>query len=63
MKDKQRDVRGFRLQVLDYSCIQSLLHNTKTLRLILEEASSLLKMFWRAALPSTDPAMQNLKKV
>ncbi|XP_070775639.1 myomegalin-like [Enoplosus armatus] len=48
--------------VLDYSCVKSLLSNTKTLRQILEEAMSLLKMFWRAALPSTDPSVQNLKK-
>lgn len=50
-------------QALDYGCIKSLLSNTKTLRQILEEAMSLLKMFWRAALPSTDPSVQNLKKV
>ncbi|KAK5888903.1 hypothetical protein CesoFtcFv8_014954 [Champsocephalus esox] len=47
---------------LDYGCVKSLLSNTKTLRQILEEAMSLLKMFWRAALPSSDPSMQNLKK-
>ncbi|XP_075954462.1 myomegalin-like [Anarhichas minor] len=48
--------------VLDYGCVKSLLSNTKILRQILEEAMSLLKMFWRAALPSTDPSIQNLKK-
>ncbi|XP_074507165.1 myomegalin-like isoform X2 [Sebastes fasciatus] len=48
--------------VLDYGCVKSLMSNTKTLRQILEEAMSLLKMFWRAALPSTDPSIQNLKK-
>ncbi|XP_034412300.1 LOW QUALITY PROTEIN: myomegalin-like [Cyclopterus lumpus] len=48
--------------VLDYGCVKSLLSNTKTLRQILEEAMSLLKMFWRAALPSTDPSFQNIKK-
>ncbi|XP_068427417.1 myomegalin-like isoform X2 [Clinocottus analis] len=48
--------------VLDDGCVKSLLSNTKTLRQILEEATSLLKMFWRAALPSTDPSVQNLKK-
>ncbi|XP_039998702.1 myomegalin-like isoform X3 [Xiphias gladius] len=48
--------------VLDYGCVKSLLSNTRTLRQILEEAMSLLKMFWRAALPSTDPSIQNLKK-
>lgn len=51
------------MQVLDYGCVKSLLSNTKTLRQILEEAMSLLKMFWRAALPSSDPSIQNLKKV
>uniref|UniRef100_A0A1A8ESA6 Phosphodiesterase 4D interacting protein n=1 Tax=Nothobranchius korthausae TaxID=1143690 RepID=A0A1A8ESA6_9TELE len=48
--------------VLEYGCVRNLLSNTKTLRQILEEAASLLKMFWRAALPSTDPSIQNLKK-
>ncbi|KAM7379228.1 hypothetical protein PAMP_004793 [Pampus punctatissimus] len=48
--------------VLDYGCVKTLLSNTKTLRQILEEAMSLLKMFWRAALPSTDPSIHNLKK-
>uniref|UniRef100_A0A3Q3GNW7 Si:ch211-242b18.1 n=1 Tax=Labrus bergylta TaxID=56723 RepID=A0A3Q3GNW7_9LABR len=46
-----------------FGCVKSLLSNTKTLRQILEEAMSLLKMFWRAALPSTDSSVQNLKKV
>ncbi|XP_069367994.1 myomegalin-like isoform X3 [Paralichthys olivaceus] len=48
--------------VLDYGYVKSLLSNTRTLRQILEESMSLLKMFWRAALPSTDPSIQNLKK-
>ncbi|CAJ1072090.1 myomegalin isoform X8 [Xyrichtys novacula] len=48
--------------ILDYGCVKSLLSNTKTLKQILEEAMSLLKMFWRAALPSTDPSVQNLKR-
>ncbi|XP_047223300.1 myomegalin-like isoform X2 [Girardinichthys multiradiatus] len=48
--------------VVDYGCVKSLLSNTKTLRQILEEAMSLLKMFWRAALPNTDHSTQNLKK-
>lgn len=43
--------------------MKSLLSNTKTLRQILEEVMSLLKMFWRAALPSNDPTIQNFKKV
>lgn len=51
------------VQVLDCGYVRSLLANTKTLRQILDEAMSLLKMFWRAALPSTDPSVQNLKKV
>ncbi|XP_051944199.1 myomegalin-like [Hippocampus zosterae] len=49
-------------QLLDYGNVPSLLSNAKTLRQILEEAASLLKMFWRAALPSADAATPNLKK-
>ncbi|XP_028328312.1 myomegalin isoform X5 [Gouania willdenowi] len=49
-------------QVLDYECVRTLLSNTKTLRQILEESSSLLKMFWRAALPSSDPSVHSLKR-
>ncbi|XP_008332096.1 myomegalin isoform X3 [Cynoglossus semilaevis] len=48
--------------VLDSGCVRSLLSNTRTLRQILEESTSLLKMFWRAALPCTEPAIQNLQK-
>ncbi|CDQ89870.1 unnamed protein product [Oncorhynchus mykiss] len=48
--------------LLDYGCVRTLLSNTKTLRQILEEAVSLLKMFWRAALPSTDRSTHNLNK-
>ncbi|CAL8324075.1 unnamed protein product [Arctogadus glacialis] len=47
---------------LDFSCIKSLLSNTKTLRQIHEEALSLLKMFWRAALPGNDRSPLGLKK-
>ncbi|XP_056337191.1 myomegalin isoform X4 [Danio aesculapii] len=36
--------------------------STKTLKQILEETSSLLRMFWRAALPSTETSAQQLKK-
>nr|XP_055043039.1 myomegalin isoform X1 [Misgurnus anguillicaudatus] len=36
--------------------------STKTLKQILEETSSLLRMFWRAALPTTDTSAQHLKK-
>ncbi|XP_043989806.1 myomegalin-like isoform X6 [Gambusia affinis] len=56
-----KQIEGSDLAV-DYGCVKSLLSNTKTLRQILEEAMSLLKMFWRAALPNTDPSIQNLKK-
>ncbi|XP_035803441.2 myomegalin isoform X3 [Amphiprion ocellaris] len=59
LEDSQRQSSEL---VLDYACVKSLVSNTKTLRQILEEAMSLLKMFWRAALPSTDPSIQNLKK-
>uniref|UniRef100_A0A8C7QL40 Centrosomin N-terminal motif 1 domain-containing protein n=1 Tax=Oncorhynchus mykiss TaxID=8022 RepID=A0A8C7QL40_ONCMY len=48
--------------LLDYGRVRSLLSNTKTLRQILEEVVSLIKMFWRAALPSTDRYTHNLKK-
>ncbi|XP_031663220.1 myomegalin isoform X5 [Oncorhynchus kisutch] len=48
--------------LLDYGRVRSLLSNTKTLRQILEEVVSLMKMFWRAALPSTDRYTHNLKK-
>ncbi|XP_016391520.1 myomegalin-like isoform X1 [Sinocyclocheilus rhinocerous] len=36
--------------------------STKTLKQILEETSSLLRIFWRAALPSTETSAQQLKK-
>ncbi|KAM8839150.1 myomegalin-like isoform 2-T2 [Synchiropus picturatus] len=48
--------------ILDSSCVKALLSNTKTLRQIMEEALALLKMFWRAALPSSDHPSLNLKK-
>ncbi|XP_026108731.1 myomegalin-like isoform X2 [Carassius auratus] len=41
-------------KALDYNTVKTLLSNTKTLCQILDEAVSLLKMFWRAALPSSD---------
>ncbi|MBN3302301.1 MYOME protein, partial [Amia calva] len=50
------------LEALDYSCVKTLLSNAKTLRQILEEATSLLKMFWRAALPSGEGCTQHFKK-
>ncbi|XP_037387018.1 myomegalin-like isoform X6 [Pygocentrus nattereri] len=49
-------------KALDYASVRTLLANTKTLRQILEEAASLLKMFWRAALPSTDGPAHLLQK-
>ncbi|XP_058275009.1 myomegalin-like isoform X2 [Hemibagrus wyckioides] len=49
-------------KALDYASVKTLLSNTKTLRQILEEAMSLLKMFWRAALPSSDSPAQYLQK-
>ncbi|XP_048063091.1 myomegalin isoform X9 [Megalobrama amblycephala] len=42
--------------------VRNLHASTKTLKQILEETSSLLRMFWRAALPSTDASAQQLKK-
>ncbi|XP_057182795.1 myomegalin-like isoform X3 [Triplophysa rosa] len=41
-------------KVLEYDALKTLLSDTKTLHQILDEAASLLKMFWRAALPSSD---------
>ncbi|XP_026132183.1 myomegalin-like isoform X1 [Carassius auratus] len=41
-------------KTLDYNTVKTLLSDTKTLRQILDEAMSLLKMFWRAALPRSD---------
>ncbi|XP_035384015.1 myomegalin-like isoform X2 [Electrophorus electricus] len=49
-------------QSLDYASVRTLLANTKTLGQILEEAVSLLKMFWRAALPSSDGPAHLLQK-
>ncbi|XP_026780866.3 myomegalin isoform X4 [Pangasianodon hypophthalmus] len=49
-------------KALDYASVKTLLANTKTLRQILEEAVSLLKMFWRAALPNSDSPAQYLQK-
>nr|XP_046209308.1 myomegalin-like isoform X4 [Oncorhynchus gorbuscha] len=40
-----------------------LLTSTKTLRQILEEANSLLRMFWRAALPSCEGYPQSTKEL
>ncbi|XP_058890796.1 myomegalin-like isoform X10 [Acipenser ruthenus] len=49
-------------KALDYSSVKKLLSNTKTLQQILEEAASLLKMFWRAALPNAESCVQHVKK-
>ncbi|KAL0966450.1 hypothetical protein UPYG_G00295450 [Umbra pygmaea] len=48
--------------LLDYGCLRSLLSNSKTLRQILEESVSLLKMFWRAALPNNEHSTNNTLK-
>ncbi|XP_077076922.1 myomegalin isoform X10 [Siphateles boraxobius] len=42
--------------------VRNLHASTTTLKQILEETSSLLRMFWRAALPSTEASVQQLKK-
>ncbi|XP_048395185.2 myomegalin isoform X5 [Stegostoma tigrinum] len=47
---------------LDHQTVKQLFSNTNTLRQILDETCSLLKMFWRAALPNPDGAMQNNQK-
>ncbi|XP_041705216.2 myomegalin isoform X1 [Coregonus clupeaformis] len=48
---------------VDPGLVRRLLTSTKTLRQILEEASSLLRMFWRAALPSCDGFSQSTKEL
>ncbi|XP_064416006.1 myomegalin isoform X2 [Latimeria chalumnae] len=47
---------------LDYGTVKQLFSSADTLRLILEESTSLLKMFWRAALPSAESTAQQVKK-
>ncbi|KAJ8409485.1 hypothetical protein AAFF_G00228860 [Aldrovandia affinis] len=49
-------------KVPDYSGITDLLVDAQTLRQILEEADSLLKMFWRAALPDSERLSQHAQK-
>ncbi|XP_077101827.1 myomegalin isoform X9 [Siphateles boraxobius] len=49
-------------KALDYSTVKTLLSDTKTLHQILDEAVSLLKMFWRAALPSSDGPIHLLQR-
>lgn len=51
------------VQALDQGIVKTLLTSAKTLDQILEEATSLLKMFWRAALPKTENAFQHVRKV
>ncbi|KAF3690479.1 Myomegalin Cardiomyopathy-associated protein 2 Phosphodiesterase 4D-interacting protein [Channa argus] len=46
-------------QPLDSGSVRKLLADTKTLSRILEEAESLLRMFWRAALPSSEKTKQD----
>ncbi|XP_071381126.1 myomegalin-like isoform X2 [Centroberyx affinis] len=56
-------LREFSLhQPLDAGSVRKLLANTKTLRQILEEANSLLRMFWRAALPSSEETNHSTKQ-
>ncbi|KAG7457198.1 hypothetical protein MATL_G00243970 [Megalops atlanticus] len=47
---------------LDRAGMAGLLADAKTLRQILEEAASLLKMFWRAALPDSERFAQHAQK-
>ncbi|XP_038650483.1 myomegalin isoform X12 [Scyliorhinus canicula] len=49
-------------QDLDHQTVKQLFSNTNTLRQILDETCSLLKMFWRAAAPNPDSAIQNNQK-
>uniref|UniRef100_A0A8C2XEL5 Myomegalin-like n=1 Tax=Cyclopterus lumpus TaxID=8103 RepID=A0A8C2XEL5_CYCLU len=46
-------------QPSDPGSVSKLLSDTKTLREILEEAGALLRMFWRAALPSSEETKQD----
>ncbi|XP_040895566.1 myomegalin isoform X2 [Toxotes jaculatrix] len=53
-------LQEFRLhQPSDSGSAKKLLSETKTLRRILEEADSLLRMFWRAALPNSEETKQD----
>lgn len=47
---------------LQEGCVKSLLTNTKTLKQVIEETASVLKMFWRAALPSAEATTPQLQK-
>ncbi|XP_031641438.1 myomegalin isoform X1 [Oncorhynchus kisutch] len=46
---------------VDPGCVRSLLTCSTTLRKILEDASSLLRMFWREALPNSEGSTQSTK--
>ncbi|XP_004569408.3 myomegalin isoform X6 [Maylandia zebra] len=46
-------------QLSDWGSVQKLLLDTKTLRQILDEAESLLRVFWRAALPKSEEVQQD----
>ncbi|XP_041446606.1 myomegalin isoform X3 [Xenopus laevis] len=50
------------IKALDYGSIKRLFSTTSTLHQILKESSSLLGMFWRAALPNTQSATQQKKE-
>lgn len=52
----------FVFQLSDWGSVQKLLLDTKTLRQILDEAESLLRVFWRAALPKSEE-VQQVRKV
>lgn len=45
-------------QPSDSGSVRKLLVDSKTLRRILDEADSLLRMFWRAALPNSEETKQ-----
>ncbi|XP_029904757.1 myomegalin isoform X2 [Myripristis murdjan] len=49
-------------QPMDTGVVMQLLDNSQTLRQILEEATSLLRMFWRAALPSSEESNHSTKQ-
>ncbi|XP_041417530.1 myomegalin isoform X1 [Xenopus laevis] len=49
-------------KALDYESIKRLFSTTSTLHQTLKESSSLLDMFWRAALPNTQRATQQMKE-
>lgn len=44
-------------------CVTNMLTSTKSLKQILEETGSVLKMFWRAVLPGTETTAAQQQKV